>query len=296
MKVLFTGGSSFSGYWFIKTLVSAGHDVSVPLKRSRGSYQGVRAKRVEKLLPLCTVIENAPLGSAAFNHLIETQNWDLFCHHAADVTNYKSPDFNPIQALENNTNSLIKALSSGHIKRFLLTGSVFEKAEGKGDTQQAISPYGLSKSLTSLYLHYYCDLYKIPFSKFIIPNPFGPYEEARYTAYLMKQWLINKSVHIQTPDYIRDNIPIDLLSLAYLDCVQNGHAHMQPSGYVGSQAAFTEKFAQEMRPRLALPCHYTSALQTQFLEPLMRINTEPQLNHPAWSENCFWDSVAAYYQ
>ncbi len=296
MKILFTGGSSFSGYWFIKTLVSAGHHLTVPLKREKNFYEGVRAKRVEKLLPLCSVIENAPLGSDAFNHLIETTSWDLFCHHAADVTDYKSPDFNPIRALENNTNSLIKALSGGHIKRFLLTGSVFEKAEGKGDTQQAISPYGLSKSLTSLYLHYYCDLYKIPFSKFIIPNPFGPYEEAKYAAYLMKQWLSKESVHIQTPDYIRDNIPIDLLSLAYLDCVQNGNEHMHPSGYVGSQAAFTEKFALEMRSRLHLPCHYTSALQIHFSEPLMRVNTESQLKHPSWSENHFWDSVATYYQ
>ena len=32
MKILFTGASSFTGYWFVKTLAEAGHEVICPLR------------------------------------------------------------------------------------------------------------------------------------------------------------------------------------------------------------------------------------------------------------------------
>ena len=38
--------------------------------------------------------------------------------------------------------------------------------------------------------------------KFVIPNPFGPYEEPRFTAYLMRTWLAGETAHVQTPRYV----------------------------------------------------------------------------------------------
>ena len=32
----------------------------------------------------------------SFLALIRESGWDILCHHAADVTNYKSPDFDTI--------------------------------------------------------------------------------------------------------------------------------------------------------------------------------------------------------
>ena len=40
----------------------------------------------------------------------------------------------------------------------------------------------------------------------MIPNPFGPYEEPRFMAYLMKTWLKGEVARVQTPRYVRDNI------------------------------------------------------------------------------------------
>jgi UDP-glucose 4-epimerase len=37
------------------------------------------------------------------------------------------------------------------------------------------------------------------FEKFVIPNPFGPYEEPRFTAYLMKTWVAGETARAQTP-------------------------------------------------------------------------------------------------
>ena len=47
MKILFTGGSSFTGYWFVKELAAAGHDVSAMFRRKAEDYaDDLRRSRV----------------------------------------------------------------------------------------------------------------------------------------------------------------------------------------------------------------------------------------------------------
>ena len=51
MKILFTGASSFTGYWFVKALAEAGHEVTVIFtKDCPESYEGIRRARVKRLL------------------------------------------------------------------------------------------------------------------------------------------------------------------------------------------------------------------------------------------------------
>ena len=38
MKVLFTGGSSFTGFWFIRELAAAGHDVTAVFRKRPDEY------------------------------------------------------------------------------------------------------------------------------------------------------------------------------------------------------------------------------------------------------------------
>src|SRR5256885_1621227 len=136
MKILFTGASSFTGLHFVQALAAAGHELICPLRRPLEQYEGLRRQRVELLkggrwmlperqprLPL------ASFGSDTFLNLFrEHAPIDLLCHHAADVTNYKSADFDPLRALENNTsnlgNVLAKFKNSGG-KAVVLTGTVF---------------------------------------------------------------------------------------------------------------------------------------------------------------------------
>jgi hypothetical protein len=51
-----------------------------------------------------------------------------------------------------------------------------------------------------------------------------------------------------------------------------------------------------MQPRLGFPCPVQLAVQTEFSEPLVRINTDPasaaDLN---WNEAVAWDELAEYY-
>jgi nucleoside-diphosphate-sugar epimerase len=306
MKILFTGASSFTGFWFVKALAAAGHEIICPVTKNLAGYDGTRGQRMEKLRAFCRFIPQASFGSETFLNIIREQSFDLLCHHAADVTNYKSPDFNAQRAVENNTHNLravLAAMKAQGLKSVILTGTVFEKDEGAGsEPLVAASPYGLSKGLTSQIFRDFCGEAKVPLGKFVIPNPFGPFEEARFTAYLMRNWQAGKTAEVKTPDYVRDNIHADLLAVAYAtfaDSVASAQAPLlkiNPSGYVEKQGQFTERVAREVKARTGWACEFKLLRQEDFSEPLKRVNTEPAMQFaPGWSESKSWDNFAEYY-
>ena len=93
--------------------------------------------------------------------------------------------------------------------------------------------------------------------KFVIPNPFGPYEEARFCTYLVNTWRKGQVAEVRAPDYVRDNIHVDLLAKVYAEfaCATAGgpaFARANPSGYVETQCAFALRYAREVAPRLGL--------------------------------------------
>jgi UDP-glucose 4-epimerase len=184
--------------------------------------------------------------------------------------------------------------------QIVLTGSVFENDEGAGSGNlEAFSPYGLSKGLTWQVFRYYAQSRQISLGKFVIPNPFGPYEEPRFTHYLIKNWFAGAKPLVNTPSYVRDNIHVSLLAKAYAHFVAtqpNGISRVGPSGYIESQGAFTHRIANEMRKRLSLKCEFALKSQTEFSEPRIRINTDAADTRILdWSEMAAWDEVAKYY-
>src|SRR5271155_2626055 len=69
MKVLLTGASSFTGYWFARALAATGHAVVAPLRGAAAGYDGVRGERVGRLAETAALAENCPFGSAPFRAL-----------------------------------------------------------------------------------------------------------------------------------------------------------------------------------------------------------------------------------
>ena len=54
MKVLFTGGSSFTGFWFIKEMADAGHEVTAILRKHAEEYPDeIRRQRVGRTSSSC---------------------------------------------------------------------------------------------------------------------------------------------------------------------------------------------------------------------------------------------------
>lgn len=308
MKILLTGASSFTGYWFARSLVAAGHSVCATLTRDSVQAYGddVRARRVIDLQSMVRYAPGCRFGDDRFLALIGEVKPDVLCHHAADVTDYKSPDFDVNRAVANNTHRLpivLRHLQDAGANRVVLTGSVFEGGEGAGsEGLPHFSAYGLSKALAAESFRFYCKAHGISLGKFVIPNPFGPMEEPRFTAYLMKNWFAGKTPSVNTPAYVRDNIHISLMALSYVKFIEQmptaaGYAHFGPSGYVESQGAFAQRFAREMSGRLNLACHLDLKHQTEFTEPRIRLNTDPVDGDAlGWNESAAWDEVAAYYR
>lgn len=303
MKILLTGATSFTGYWFAKTLAESGHELVMPIRRSPAEYEGARRERAAGLSRLGRVVQCDAFGTDSFLDLVRSEaHWDLLAHHAAQVADYRSPDFDVAAALSANVNGFDRVLGEMAERgclRVVATGSVFEPGEGAGsDGLPAFSPYGLSKAFSSETIRFHTRRRGLRFGKFVIPNPFGPFEEPRFTSYLMKTWASGKAASVATPEYVRDNIHVDLLAAAYAGFVDQADApdRFSPSGYVESQGRFALRVAEEMRRRLSLKCEVDLAIQTQFDEPRIRIGTDPaSAAIRTWNESAAWDGFADFY-
>jgi nucleoside-diphosphate-sugar epimerase len=307
MRVLFTGASSFTGLWFATALAKAGHAVTATFTRPHlRDYDGsVKGRRIGLLRSLITPVFGCRFGDERFISAIVHARPDVLCHHGAEVTNYKSIDFDYTAAYSSNTNGIrtvISALQGVGCRGIVLTGSVFEAGEGAGsDGLPNFSPYGLSKFLTSATFSYFCQREKMPLGKFVIPNPFGPWEEERFTAYLIRCWRACEVAVVRAPEYVRDNIHVSLLAAAYQAFVsrlpgQTGFAKINPSEYAETQREFASRFAREIGSRLKWFADLEFAVQTDFGEPISRVNTdkldEAELN---WNERLAWDELADFY-
>lgn len=305
MRILFTGASSFTGFWFVKRLSASGHELVCPLRGDLGGT-GMRARRVELLQPLCRLLPHAPFGSDNFLRIASEGTYDLLCHHAAEVADYKSPDFDPVAALAKNSHGLRRILAdlkTRGLRGLILTGTYFEPDEGRGsEPLRAFSPYGLSKALTWQVFRYYCAEAALPLGKFVLPNPFGPLEEFRFTGHLMRQWRAGQCATVKTPDYVRDNIHVDLLACAYAQFAlqvargTKGMLRINPSGYAESQGQFAQRLASEVRQRTGWDCALELMPQQEHMEPLIRVNMDPVAARTVgWNEQAAWDAFVQYH-
>ncbi len=183
-----------------------------------------------------------------------------------------------------------------------MTGSFFEPGEGAGsEGVPAFSPYGVSKGQTADRFRDLCQSIGVRFGKFVIPNPFGPWEEPRFISYLARTWAAGEAAVVRTPSYLRDNIHVSLLSAAYVDFAEQlpqaaTSVKLNPRGYVELQGDFTQRVAREMRKRTPWACEVELATQTAFDEPRERMNIdELDAAKLGWSEAAAWDGLAAWY-
>ena len=282
--------------------------MSWPPSRGDGRYEGVRAERARLVAALCETRFNSAFGNDDFLTLAKTApvSFDVLCHHGAQVGDYRSPDFDPYQAAAANLYRLpeaLRVLKDRGCGRLVLTGSVFEANEGVGSAPlRAFSPYGLSKTLTATAAAFYAEQQGVTFEKFVIPNPFGPYEEPRFTAYLMKSWLADETARVQTPRYVRDNIQVTLLAgpmpiLSAPAPAPGTVRRLNPSGYPESQGAFAQRVRAEVAPGSAegLRAGARCADRVSGAAGAESIPTVPMGRRLGWSEIRAWDEFVRYY-
>ena len=308
MKILFTGASSFTGYWFVKSLAVAGHEVVCPLRGALERYDGVRRQRVEKLQSHCRLVPETAFGTDAFLKLIRDGGaWDLLCHHATEAANYQRPDFDVSRALENNTLNLravLAALKAGGLKGVIQTGSAFENDEGAGEEpMRAFSPYGLSKALTWQMVRYYCGDARLPLGKFVIPNRDWPLRGAAIhrlsDAHLEgRQAGGSENARLRAGQHPRGPADRRLFEICRTGRGAAGgiDPKINPSGYAEKQGDFARRVAREVRARRGWECELELQRQEDFREPLRRVNTEPAAPLvPGWNESAAWDAFVEFY-
>lgn len=222
-NVLLTGASSFTGFWFAKELKLKGFNVFCPLPRSENDYNGIKAKRIDNIKRDVTFIFNSPLGENKFNDLLE-KPFDILCLHGAHVQNYESPKFELLNSLNCNLNEIefiLKKSFFNGCKTVLWTSSIFEDVLDNNDenTDYYKVPwlkYALSKKTSYTIVKHLSISMGFNFVRFVIPNPFGPFEDQKLCFHLTKSLMQGSDFIVKTPDYLRDMIHIENLAEIYV--------------------------------------------------------------------------------
>lgn len=302
-KVLLTGGSSFTGVWIAEALAQAGFEVVAPLLRPREDYDGVRLDRVVRLEKAAVVTYGRAFGSQALLDDIRAAKPDVLAHHAAHITGYRSPDFDPVDALARNTEGAretLQAVRRAGGRLMILTGSVFEAGEGGGEEPGAVTPYGLSKTLTTAAFDYWTRDAGLAFGRFVIPSPYGVLEERRFGWHLFRSWFAGETPLVRTPLYVRDHLAAPQLARAYAEYVtaclgdEASRTVARPSGWIAPQGELALKVAAEASRRLGRACPVELGHQARFDEPRVRVNDQPQWG-AGWDEAQFWNDYVDWY-
>jgi nucleoside-diphosphate-sugar epimerase len=260
--VLFTGLSSFTGYWFTEKLAEKGYEVVGCLSHNKSDYNSDQTERLNILNSRIRIEENVSFGSESFLQLISDFKPEVFSFHHALVTGYKDPSFNVANAMSNNLNNyqeVIKRLTENGCKQIIMTRSIFEKGLGKTDVQSDISPYGQSKRKT-FEIFSQAVPNNIKLRSFVICNPVGRYEGNNLTSYLIKCWIEGKPASLMQPKLVRDFVPIDLLSNSYVQFIEAHEQMIIPSHLPASNYEYAQKIGDITRKlkNFQTPIHTTN--------------------------------------
>jgi len=298
MRVLLTGGSSFTGLWIARALVAAGAEVTVPLRGGAEGPDPVRRERVATLAAVAEVEAACPFGGPAFLELLERRGpFDVLCLHHAEVGDFRRADYDPLAAAQATTFGLDRVLAvlAGQSRcRLAHTGTVFEADEGDGDRPLlAIGAYGLAKTLISQIIRHTAAEKGIPAIKITLASPFGPGQTAGIVPALLQAWGRDEPAFLEQPDWVRDFQPVELLARHYaalalgLVTAPRGD-RANPSGHVLTVEAFAELLAEAMRERLGSACRIVrNPRPLPKREPRCRYNTEPMA---ALADDAAWQA------
>jgi UDP-glucose 4-epimerase len=175
MKILVTGGAGFIGSHIVDRYVSEEHQVLVVDDLSTGSKENINKK--------ATLIK-IDIRSLSLKSLILREKPEVINHHAAQINLRQSVE-NPIKDADINIMGLLNLMESASkaksVKKiiFASTGGAIYGDAGITPTPEEypawpISPYGVAKLTSEHYLHFYQEVYEIPFVSLRYGNVYGP--------------------------------------------------------------------------------------------------------------------------
>lgn len=211
MKILVTGGAGFIGSHVADALLDAGHDVHVMDDLSGGR---------RALVPEAATFHELDIRSDAAAQLVERERFEVLIHHAAQMDVRRSVA-DPRFDADVNVGGVLNLMEAGRrsgLQRvvFASTGGAIygEPAYAPQDEShplRPLSPYGITKRATELYLYYYEQQYDIPYVSLRYANVYGPRQnphgEAGVVAIFAQRMLDGKQPYIygdgvQTRDFV----------------------------------------------------------------------------------------------
>ena len=224
MKILITGGAGFIASHIVDAYIQKGHEVVVIDNLSSGKKSNINQK---------ATFHQLDINDDQVSKIITDFKPEIINHHAAQINVRVSVDDPKLDAKQNILgiiNLLEAARHAKSVKRIIFSstgGAMYGDTDLIPTTEkhpaQPISPYGVSKRSSELYLYYYHQVHSLPYTVLRYSNVYGPRQnahgEAGVVAIFFQQYLDGKTFKIngdgeQTRDfvYVLDVVKANMLA------------------------------------------------------------------------------------
>lgn len=174
MKIVVTGGAGFIASHVVDRYVELGHEVIVADNLSSGVEQNLN--------PKARFVKVDITDKEAIQSLIRTEKPEVINHHAAHIqvgNSVRDPQFDAQNNIIGLLNIMQAAVEVGTKKVIMAStgGAMYGNKPVPFDEtmkEEPLSPYGVSKRSGELYLNYYFEQYKIPYTCLRYANVYGP--------------------------------------------------------------------------------------------------------------------------
>ena len=211
MKILVTGGAGFIGSHVADALLAEGHAVHVMDDLSGGR---------RALVPAQATFHELDIRTDEAAGVVERERFDVLVHHAAQMDVRRSVA-DPRFDADVNVGGFLKLMEAGRrggLQRVVFAstgGAIYGEPEyapqDEAHPLRPLSPYGITKRSTELYLYYYEQQYGIPYVSLRYANVYGPRQnphgEAGVVAIFTQRMLAGEQPYIfgdgeQTRDFV----------------------------------------------------------------------------------------------
>ncbi len=176
MKILITGGAGFIASHIADSYITLGHEVVIIDNLSTGKKEYINKK--------AKFYKANIRNRDEVRKILQEVKPDIINHHAAQISVRNSVE-NPQNDANINILGLLNLLEEGKnigIKKFIFASSggvVYGEADQIPTPEtyiplQPLSPYGVTKLASELYLNYYFQTYQIPYIALRYSNVYGP--------------------------------------------------------------------------------------------------------------------------
>ena len=227
MKVLFTGSSSFTGYYFLKEINKNKIKTFAVFSREKKEYKKIFQKEIlNSKMRYIVPCKKVNFGSKKYIDIIKKENINVICFHHFIVGNLNNKyDFNKnLKKLLQNIEEVIFQLSLNKNSSIIYTSSVYQKISSsrKYLNDKSRINYGYTKLILSQILKYMCKKYKIKFINFELQNPIGKFEKENSLPFYIASSFFNKNkIKLENPRRIFKYQFIENISKDYVKALIN---------------------------------------------------------------------------